>query len=84
MPRPLYRGDLPHEHRGFNQIEDMRSIKMKREGTDRPIHRVDRRKDMEELDFRQRAMVMAGSICRTLERVRMNDRRPLLDMDVHE
>ena len=53
MPRPLYRGDLPHEHRGFNQIEDMRSIKMKREGTDRPIHHVDRRKDMEELDFRQ-------------------------------
>ena len=42
------------------------------------------RQQMEQLDFRKRRVMMASAVCRLLERVRMDNRRATLDMDVHK
>ena len=42
------------------------------------------RQQMKQLDFRKRRVMMASAVCRLLERVRMDNRRAVLDMDVHE
>ena len=42
------------------------------------------RQQMKQLDFRKRRVMMASAVCRLLERVRMDNRRAILDMDVHK
>ena len=51
---------------------------------DGSILHMNSRQQMEQLDFRKRRVMMADAVCRLLEWVRMDNRRAVLDMDVHE
>lgn len=51
---------------------------------DRPVHRMNRREHMKQLYLRQRGMMMASTVRRLLERVRMHDGRTMLHMDVRK
>lgn len=51
---------------------------------DRPVHRVNRREHMKQLYLRQRGMMMASTVRRLLERVRVHDGRSILHMDVRK
>ena len=51
---------------------------------DSPVLHMHGRQQMEQLDFRKRRVMMASAVCRLLERVRMDNRRAILDMDVHK
>lgn len=51
---------------------------------DSPVLHMHGRQQMEQLDFRKRRVMMASAVCRLLERVRMDNRRAMLDMDVHK
>ena len=51
---------------------------------DGSILHMNSRQQMEQLDFRKRRVMVAGAVCRLLERVRMDNRRAILDMDVHK
>ena len=68
----------------FNYLIVWCSIKLQKQRTDRSVLHVDSRQQMEQLDFRKRRVMVAGAVCRLLERVRMDNRRAVLDMDVHE
>lgn len=68
----------------FNYFVTRCSIKLQKQRTDRSVLHVDSRQQMEQLDFRKRRVMVAGAVCRLLERVRMDNRRAVLDMDVHE
>ena len=50
----------------------------------RPVHHVNRREHMKQLYLRQRGMMMASTVRRLLERVRMHDGRTMLHMDVRK
>ena len=51
---------------------------------DGSILHMNSRQQMEQLDFRKRRVMMVGAVCRPLERMRMDNRRAILDMDVHK
>lgn len=51
---------------------------------DNPVLHMDSRQQMKQLDFRKRRVMMASTVRRLLERVRMDNRRAMLDMDVHK
>lgn len=51
---------------------------------DHPVHRMNRREHMKQLYLRQRGMMMASTVRRLLERVRMHDGRTMLHMDVRK
>lgn len=51
---------------------------------DRPVLHMDSRQQMEQLDFRKRRVTVVSAVCRLPERVRMDYRRAMLDMDVHK
>lgn len=51
---------------------------------DGSILHMNRRQQMEQLDFRKRRVMMVGAVCRSLEWMRMDNRRAILDMDVHK
>lgn len=51
---------------------------------DRAIRHMQRRQVMVELELGQRSMLVPAPIGCLVERMRMDDRRPMLDMDVHE
>ena len=51
---------------------------------DGSILHMNSRQQMEQLDFRKRRVMMVGAVCRSLEWMRMDNRRAVLDMDVHE
>ena len=51
---------------------------------DGSILHMNSRQQMEQLDFRKRRVMMVGAVCRSLEWMRMDNRRAILDMDVHE
>lgn len=49
---------------------------------DGSILHMNSRQQMEQLDFRKRRVMMVGAVCRSLEWMRMDNRRAILDMDV--
>lgn len=51
---------------------------------DGSILHMNSRQQMEQLDFRKRRVMMVGAVCRSLEWMRMDNRRAILDMDVHK
>lgn len=51
---------------------------------DNPVLHMDSRQQMEQLDFRKRRVMMASTVHRLFERVRMDNRRAMLDMDMHK
>lgn len=51
---------------------------------DSPVLHMDSCQQMEQLDFRKRRVMMASTVRRLLERVRMDNRRAMFDMDVHK
>ena len=68
----------------FNYFITRCSIKLQKQRTDRSVLHVDSRQQMEQLDFRKRRVMMVGAVCRSLEWMRMDNRRAILDMDVHK
>ena len=68
----------------FNYFVTRCSIKLQKQRTDRSVLHVDSRQQMEQLDFRKRRVMMVGAVCRSLEWMRMDNRRAILDMDVHK
>ena len=38
----------------------------------------------QQMEFRKRRVMMVGAVCRSLEWMRMDNRRAILDMDVHK
>ena len=51
---------------------------------DGSILHMNSRQQMEQLDVRKRRVMMVGAVCRSLEWMRMDNRRAILDMDVHK
>lgn len=51
---------------------------------DGSILHMNSRQQMEQLDFRKRRVMMVGAVCHSLEWMRMDNRRAILDMDVHK
>ena len=51
---------------------------------DGSILHMNSRQQMEQLDFRKRRVMMVGAVCPSLEWMRMDNRRAILDMDVHK
>lgn len=51
---------------------------------DGSILHMNSRQQMEQLDFRKRRVMMVGAVCCSLEWMRMDNRRAILDMDVHK
>ena len=51
---------------------------------DGSILHMNSRQQMEQLDFRKRRVMMADTVCRLLEWVRMDNCRAILNMNMHE
>lgn len=51
---------------------------------DSPVLHIDGCQQMEQLDFREGGVMMAGSVSCFLKRVRMDNCRSMLDMDVYK
>lgn len=68
----------------FNYLVIRYSIKLQNQRVDRPVLHMDGRQLVEQLDFRKRRVLVAIGACRLLKRVRMDNRRAPLDMDVHK